>query len=195
MSETPDQAATRRRWITLAELVAVAGVVIGALTLWNSWAERRSAETERSQTAQEAAKKSRFTLRGTAAADGGAVTLTRDEDHTVDDVRVAFPTPLALPVRDAVAETIDRDWFAPAILTLTDGGADEQTGRLPVLVRYTYVDADGRHPASGLYDVVWAIHGRLGRGRVLEITDFRLRQQGGSQQQLDTRWDREKPRG
>jgi len=41
-TETPTErreaAATRRRWVTLAEVVAVAGVLIAALTLSAGWA-------------------------------------------------------------------------------------------------------------------------------------------------------------
>src|SRR3546814_3057877 len=32
-----EAAATRRRWITLAEGLAIAGVAIAALTLWTNW--------------------------------------------------------------------------------------------------------------------------------------------------------------
>ena len=43
--ETPQQqaaeaAAIRRRWITLGEVLAVAAVLISALTFWNSYQER-----------------------------------------------------------------------------------------------------------------------------------------------------------
>ena len=41
MSETSEQAKTRRRWLTLAELVAVSGLLIGALTLWLNWSDKR----------------------------------------------------------------------------------------------------------------------------------------------------------
>ena len=47
MSETADQAATRRRWVTLAELVAVAGVLIAAATLYLNWSGRRADEAAR----------------------------------------------------------------------------------------------------------------------------------------------------
>ena len=193
MSETPDQARTRRRWISLAEAVAVAGVIIGALTLWNNWSERRTVETERAQAAGEAAKRGRFILKGTVAADGQSVVLAKDEEHALDDVTVVFPTPLGIATQDAVLHTVDSDWFAAPILKLTDGGADDRAGRLPVLVRYSYVDADGRHRDSGIFDVIWATHGRRLLGRELKITDFRLRQHGGSQKQLDAMWAREKP--
>ena len=193
MSETPDQARTRRRWVSLAELVAVAGVIIGALTLWNSWSERRSAQVERAQAAGEAEKRGRFTLKGTVAAGGESIKLVRDDEHALDDVQVSFPTSLGLGPRDVVTQTIESEWIAEPLLKLTDGGPDDQAGRLPVLVRYSYVDADGRRRDSGIFDLVWETHGRLGRGRRLAVTDFRLRQRGGNQKQLDSAWQRARP--
>ena len=50
MTETADQARTRRRWITLAEVVAVAGVVIAALTLYLNVSDRRADRAERAAT-------------------------------------------------------------------------------------------------------------------------------------------------
>jgi hypothetical protein len=193
MSESPDQAATRRRWISLAELVAVAGVIIGALTLWNSWSERRTAEVERTAAQREAGKRSRFTLKGTVAEGGESIKLGHDDEHALDDVQVTFPTALGVAAQDAVTQTINRDRFAGPILKLTDGGADDRAGRLPVLVRYSYADADGRHRDSGIFDVIWETHGRRLLGRELNLTDFRMHQRGGTPAQLDALWAREKP--
>ena len=38
MTDSPEsRAATRRRWITLGEIIALAALAISALGLWNSW--------------------------------------------------------------------------------------------------------------------------------------------------------------
>ena len=47
--ERKEAAAIRRRWITLGEILAVVGVLISGLALWNSWSERSSAEKERAE--------------------------------------------------------------------------------------------------------------------------------------------------
>lgn len=188
MSETPDQARTRRRWITLAELVAVAGVIIAGLGFWNSWSERRDAQVERAQEACEAAKKSSFVLKGTVDSDHRSVMLKRDDDHSLGDVHVTFPAALGVPDRDALSHTIDSAWFAEPILKLTDGGPDKRVGRLPILLDYSYVDVDGEHHGRGIYDVIWDTSGRFLLGRRLAITDFRLRQQGGTKAALDRMW-------
>ena len=65
MSESADQARTRRRWITLAEFVAVAGLLIGAATLYLNWSDRREDRVEKIQAAAAEGKaKARVTLEG-----------------------------------------------------------------------------------------------------------------------------------
>jgi hypothetical protein len=81
-SETPDQAQTRRRWITLAEVVAVAGVIIAALTLYNNWQERRDAAADKAVEAASATRdKTRFVLRGTPSKDKSQIVLAKTEAH------------------------------------------------------------------------------------------------------------------
>ena len=192
-TETPDQRATRRRWINLAELVAVAGVVIAALGLYVSWSDRRESAADKAATAvADAREKGRLDL--TATADGGDTLRLADARHDLTDVVVAFPTALGVsaqrPSGDPVIEAAP---FAATLLKLTDGGSDERTGRLPVLITAAYTDGDATRTARGIYDVVWRTEGRLLRGRALHLTGLRLRQRGGDRSALDAAWRREKP--
>jgi hypothetical protein len=188
-AETRDQAATRRRWLTLAELVAVAGVVIAGLTFWNNWSERRDARAERAAERVASAKAdARYTPTGKV--EGEAVVLDRDEGHPLVDVRVSFPAALGVAAQDAADLRIERDWFAAALLKATDGGADEQTGRLPVLLRYTFLADGAERRGSATYDLVWRTEGRMLQGRALTVADFRLRRAGGDQASVDRGWRR-----
>jgi len=51
MTDTPaekaEAAAIRRRWVTLGEFVAVAGLIISALALWSSYTDRRADQAEK----------------------------------------------------------------------------------------------------------------------------------------------------
>ena len=132
-------------------------------------------------------------MKGEVARDGKSVTLLRDDSHALGDVRVTFPTALGIAPKDAVDHSIDRDWFAEPLLKLTDGGANDMVGRLPVLVRYDYTVDDAKAMRTALYDIVWQTSGRLLRGRVLKITDFRLRDGGGDVRRLDAAWAKAKP--
>lgn len=195
MSETPDQAATRRRWVTLAEVVAVAGVIIGALTLWNSWSDRRADEQSKVAEQSAAARvEARVDLIATPR-DGGRALLLKDKRHDLQDVTVTFPKPLGVaaqhPVADPVIDT--RDGLGEALLKLTDGGADDRAGRLPVLITVSYVDGDATRTTTGLYDIVWRTEGRLLRGRTVRLDSLRLRQRIGTSAALMAAWAREKP--
>ena len=186
MSETTEDSARKRRWLNLAELVAVAGVLIAAAGLYFTWVDRRdrvAAETEAAHVT------GRYEIRATAAKDGDALVLTPDERHEVQDATVTFPAALGIAPQDASAGRIERDWFARALLKATDGGPDDQTGRLPVLIRVRYADGDATRTESGLYDVVWRTRGRhfpLGRSLMLEA--LRLRARGGTPARLDALW-------
>lgn len=193
--ETADQAQTRRRWITLAEVVAVAGVIIAALTLYNNWQERRDAAADKAIEAASATRdKTRFMLRGTPDAGKQAILLTRNEAHPLGDIRVTFPTALGVSPQDSVTQTIPVDWFAKALRAATDGGPDTMTGRLPVLIRYTYFTDDQPTTRQAIYDLVWSTHGRALRGRAVEVTDLRLRESGGNQKRLDALWAKDRPK-
>lgn len=192
MSETADQARTRRRWITLAELVAVAGVVIAALTLYLNVSDRRADEAARAAAAQkDAAAQSRVALTGTV--DDASVTL-KDPRHDITDTTILFPKALGVGKQAPVEPRIDADMFRKPLLKLTDGGPDTRTGRLPVLITTRYWDGDATRSARGLYDIIWRTHGRRFFGRALTIEGFRLRQTGGDAAALESAWAAAKPR-
>ena len=197
-NETPaerrEAAATRRRWVTLAEILAIAGVVIAALGLWTNWSDRRADDADKVATqANQTRERMRFELKGEVADGGARVALLRDDRHALGDVRVTFPTTLGIAAQDAVGHNIDRDWFAAPLLKLTDGGPDDRVGRLPVLVRYDYSVDDTKATRTALYDIVWQTSGRVLLGRSLKITDFRLREGSGNAKRLEAAWAKAKP--
>jgi hypothetical protein len=197
MTETPSErreaAATRRRWVTLAEVVAVAGVVIAALTLWNSWSERRDAAAEKAA-AQSSEAQARGRVELTASVeDGGKRLRLADDKHDLTDLVVRFPTALGVAVQRPAEMTIDTDWVSSPMLKLTDGGADARSGRLPVLIAASYLDGDGTRVATGVYDLIWRTEGHMLRGRTLTLEALRLRRRGGDQATVDALWAREKP--
>ena len=192
MSETSEQA-TRRRWITLAELVAVAGVLIAGLTLWSNWSDRRADEaTKRAEASRAAEDEARIILVGTAR-DNGRSLMLDDEGRGVQDLAVAFPRALGIGAKRPAELVIEAEWVEDALLRLTDGGADERTGRLPVLLSVRYWVGDTARTATGIYDVIWRTEGRVLRGRNFRLETLRLRERGGDQAQLDAIWAREKP--
>lgn len=186
-----EEAKRRRRWINLAEFVAVAGLIIAALGLYNTWSDRREAAAEKQAAAAgEAQARAQLDLR--ARVENGRRVVLTDPRHELQEVVVAFPSQLKLEERQpAAAAEIERGWFEGAVLNATDGGADDREGRLPVLVTATYLDGDTRRTASAIADLVWRTEGHVLSGRSLTIEAARLRERGGDQARIDALWARE----
>ena len=189
-----ERARTRRRWLTLAEIVAVAGVGIAGLNLYANWSDRQDQAANRSaERSSEAREKARVELIGTVK-DGGRHLALSDAHHDLSEATIAFPTSLGIAMQHPAGEpTIDADWFADPLLKLTDGGADDRTGRLPVLVTVRYFVDDEARTANAVYDLVWRTEGHMLRGRTVKIEGMKLRQRGGSQAVIDAAWARLKP--
>ncbi len=198
MSETPaerkEAAATRRRWVSLAEVLGVTGALIAALTLWINWSDRRAdqADKARAQVSEQRAQ-SRVAL-SAEVQDGGKALLLKDERHEIQDAVVSFPKALGIAAQHPPADPlIEVSAFETVLLKLTDGGADARTGRLPVLLTIRYLDGETARTTSGIYDLLWKTEGRMLRGRDLRMTGMKVRQVRGTQAQLDAIWARAKP--
>lgn len=187
--EAADRAKSRRRLLTLAEFVAVAGLLVAALTLYLNWSQRRSDADDRAAAASaQRNERARLDLTATVESDGRRLAL-RDPNHDLQDVAIEFPTKSGIsrqaPVGDPV---IEAEPIAGPILALTDGQADTREGRLPVLITARYWDGDTARTVTGLYDVIWSTHGRLLRGRTLRLEGLRLKDRAGTKAKLDAAW-------
>jgi hypothetical protein len=187
--EAADRAKSRRRLLTLAEFVAVAGLLVAALTLYLNWSQRRSDADDRAAAASaQRNERARLDLTATVKSDGRRLAL-RDPNHDLQDVAIEFPTKAGIsrqaPVGDPV---IEAEPIAGPILALTDGQADTREGRLPVLITARYWDGDTARTVTGLYDVIWSTHGRLLRGRTLRLEGLRLKDRAGTKAKLDAAW-------
>jgi len=190
MSETADQAATRRRWVTLAELVAVAGVLIAAATLYLNWTDRRADEAARAaQSASSERERGVVTLLGTVADGGDALALNGGE-RNFSAATVTFPKALGIAPQDALpGPRIAGDWFADALLKANDG-SEARHGRLPVLISVSWWDGAVNHSETALYDVLWRTESRFLRGRKLELTGLALTSRNGTPAALEAAWQR-----
>lgn len=190
-----EAAATRRRWVTLAELVGVAGLIIAAAGLWMSWSDRRADDQAKQvEKASEAKVRTLVMLKGTVEKGGDRLKLS-DAAHDVQNIDVTFPSALGIAAQNSVLEPrIEASWFSGPLLSLTDNGPDSQEGRLPVLITASYWDADTERRDTAIYDVVWKTKGRMLLGRALHVEGLMLRERAGSKARLDAIWAREKPK-
>jgi hypothetical protein len=191
-----EAAATRRRWVSLAEFVAVAGLLVAVASLWMSWSDRRADVADKQVEKAESSKaRTLVTLTGSVSSDGETITL-KDDTHQLRDVQVIFPTALGLaPQSGTFGPKIASSWFDGKILELTDGGPDKRDGRLPVILAATYWDGDVERADRAIYDVAWQTEGRVLRGRKLRMHALTLASRVGTQARLDAAWAREKPAG
>jgi hypothetical protein len=187
--EKAEAAATRRRWINLGEFVAVAGLIIAAVSLWLSWADHSASEADK---ASSAAEKSLVTYTA-APTKGGAVLTLSDPDHRIQQIDVAFPPSLGVGGQSVIEPHISAKWFDAAILKATDGGSDKRSGRLPVLITTTWLDGGRRKVDRAIYQIAWRTGGRLFQGRTLDLDGAILAERGGSPARLDALWKAEKP--
>lgn len=199
--ETPQERAEaraiRRRWISIGEAVAVAGVVIAGLGFWNSYQERQDAAAERTvarqaEAADKAAQaKARERVRlVTTTVDANGIGFAAQEGCALQSSDIRFPAALGGGAQSTVlTHRIEAEWLAAPLLKLTDGGADRQEGRLPVLIAATCTGADGDHRETAIYDLLWRTEpGGVLRGRALRLRGLVRREGGGDARRLDAMW-------
>src|SRR5262249_30688604 len=120
-----------------------------------------------------------------------------DRNAAVQEIEVRFPAALGISGKESSAEpAIEAGWFDSELLDLTDGGPDERTGKLPMLITATWWDGDRQLSDSAIYDVVWRTEGRTLQGRTLTLRGITLRQRvkGDGKAALEAAWAKEKPR-
>jgi hypothetical protein len=191
--ETPAQAAeaaaTRRRWITLAEIVAVAGLLISGLALWNSYRERTGEETDKDSARQQAlAEAGIVVLRGTADRDGERLSLApADSGQTIQSQSIVFPTALAVARVETLADPrIEAAWFRRQILgAAANSGeqtqADHADQRLPVAITTRFYRDGALFTDTAAYYIVYRVEGGgLFEGRKLRLRGLSRLNLGGA---------------
>jgi hypothetical protein len=170
-----EAARTRRRWLTLAEILGVAAVLISALTLWNNYQQRQDEEAEKAAARREASVAAQtLLLLGTADQGGDRLILApADPAQTIQDQRIAVPTALNVAAVETVSEPrIEARWFEQALLRAREDDRQLRGDvRLPIAIVTTFF-VDGRtHRDVAIYDVGYRIEG----GGLLSGRDVRLR--------------------
>ena len=86
MSET--ESATRRRWITLAEIIALAALIVSAIGVWIAW---KNSSQDKPTRVVEQKQAIPLSLRGSASSDGSALTiLPADPSHGLESLTVTL---------------------------------------------------------------------------------------------------------
>jgi hypothetical protein len=196
-----EAARQRRRWLTLAEILGVAAVVISGLTLWNNYQQRTAEEADKAAARREASAAAQtLVLRGTADRSGARLALApADPDQTIQDQRILFPSELGVAAVETVSEPrIEADWFRRALVRLRGDEADRRgDARLPVAIQTNFIVGGDRHSDVAIYDLGY----RIEEGGLLDGDDVRLRglarvervAAGQAQARLDALWRERNP--
>jgi hypothetical protein len=163
---SPEARAVRRRWINLGEFVAVAGLVISGLALWNSWgagkAEEKPAVVEAKTHAIPLA------LRGKVGDEGKSLTIAPVEaGHSLDSATLSANG-------RSVDIGSDGALSAAEVQSLVgEPNKDEKAGSIPVKVAARYVEAGEDRRGGGTYRIRyrWEGGGLFG-GRALRVTGW-----------------------
>jgi hypothetical protein len=198
MSDESAQAKARRwRWITLAELLAVAGVVISALALYDSHRARTQEESERAVAeGKQAIKGDRLTLVGTARDDGRGLKLEPAvAGQVVQSQTIRFPTALGVqPAQTTGDPRLEVEWFADGLKKArrAAGEKDDSVGdeRLPIAIETRYLAGGVIRSDRAVYDIGYTISGQFLGGSSVKLRGLALveRPAGDVAAVLDRRW-------
>ena len=212
-AETERKRVERRRWLTLAEVLGVAGLLIAGLTLWNNISMRRGQDADRQAEQQQQAavaateakaeadaehSSALVTLEATAKQDGKLLDLSDTAGHRIQNVKVQFPPSLGVPTQGSVLEPrIDSEWVKQRLLAITDGGPDAIEGSVPIQITSSYFQGEKPVSDAAIYDLVFRTEGQMLSGRALKLRGLLLVERskpGASPARLDDLWAVERKR-
>ena len=189
-----ERRAARRRWITFGEVVAAAGLIIAALSLYLNWSDRRTDEAERSAEQAEArtsaAERGRHV--GLVATDAdGDVLAFKAAACALQSADISFPSALGVAAQSTTLNPrIDADWFAKPLLAALDP-AKAEAGRLPVLIESRCTSETGDRLERAIYEVPFSVDSRFLRGKAIRLSGLVLREYvtaANGQARLDAAW-------
>ena len=157
---------SRRRWITLGEIIAVLALVVSAAGLWLTW---KSSSEDKPTRVVEQRQAIPLTLHGKAERDGRSLTIEPVEaSHALES--------LTLTIKGASPIEVGSDGELNASdveAALKDREESKGAHSVPVRIAARYVEAGTDRKASGSYVLRyrWDGGGLFG-GRALKLTGF-----------------------
>ncbi len=164
--ETAAQA-TRRRWITFGEIIAIAAVLISAASWWDGHQARVREEAARS--AEERPKSApALIIVATRVSDGDALELAAARADQVIQSQMLI-APGGKSDDSTGPGTLEASLIEAAART-----GKAKTGRIPVAILTRYAVDDAMREDRALYDVGYRRHERVLRSDAVELTGLSL---------------------
>lgn len=199
------EARTRRRWITMGEIIGIAALVISGLSYWDAHQERVA--PPRSAAAVPTRASPLYLTGPTTPAHDRIDLRSASPDMVIQTQTIRFPRAVrADPVETTGNPRIEVAWFedglraalkgtsAHASRKQIRGGAGRQ--RLAVGVETTYVANGAPRTDRSVYDLNYTLRERMLRPDVVEIEGFALVQRvnGDLQHAVDARFAGQVPK-
>jgi len=173
------------RWLTLAELVGVAALVIAGLGYWDAHRERTQSDRERADAAREQkaerALKQSFLMLGTPDKDGAKVRLgTVHPEQVIQTQTLWFPAEVRA---DSVETTgnprVEAGWIEDGLRkAVAKAGGKSKRGRLPVAVVTTFIEDGQTRTDRAIYQLGYSLHPRVLLGARVELEGLTLARRG-----------------
>ena len=137
---------TRRRWINLGELIAIAALIVSAAGVWIAW---KSSNDDKPTRVVEQRSSVPLALRGTVDSDGRTLTIVpADSSHALESLKVT--------IRGAAAIDVGSDGRLSAsdvesALKGREKEAKDVTHSVPLRIDARYVEAGTDRRGGGAY--------------------------------------------
>jgi hypothetical protein len=206
MSDTPTERKRRLRFLTLAELVGIAALVIAGLGYWDTHRERTLTEKERAAEAQEkkaqakaGALKLTFLMTASPESSGDRLRLSSvHPEQVIQTQSVSFPS----EVRGDAAETtgnprLEAGWIEGGLTKAEHVRDSKKThGRLPVGIVTVFIEDGQTKTDRAIYLLGYSAHPRVLRSDKVELEGLSLLQRGAGediQHAVDAVWLSQNP--
>lgn len=196
MSSAPETPAarTRRRWITLGEVIGIVALAISAASWWDGH------QAKLRETTPAVAHAAPLVLTATADAAHGMLALKPARaDQIVQTQTLYFPAAVRSSRVDTTGNArLEAGWLDGLVAAVGDGkaAAEARTHRIAVGIETVFVVGDRQATDRAIYDVGYRLHGRFLRGTTVELEGVSLLRQnigGDLQKRLDARWATQRP--
>ena len=137
---------TRRRWINLGELIALAALIVSALGVWIAW---KSSNQDKPTRIVEQRSAIPLALRGVADGDGGTLTIMpADPAHALESLEVTIKGAAPIEIgSDGRLQASDVE----GALKNRDKEAKEVTHNVPLRIDARYVEGGAERRGGGSY--------------------------------------------
>jgi hypothetical protein len=137
---------TRRRWINLGELIALAALIVSAAGVWIAW---KSSNEDKPTRVVEQRSSVPLALRGSASSDGSTLTIMpADPSHALESLTVTIKGSQSVDVGSDGRLSADD---VGALLKGRDKEAKEIALKVPVRIDARYVEAGADRRGGGNY--------------------------------------------